>query len=80
MARAQKQGCSLTGVKVLFWWSKGTGTRIFVRYYSKSKLIFRVRAGSYDYYEEKRVTRVLVSQNRGYMKKPEVINNILGET
>ncbi|KAB8069691.1 hypothetical protein BDV29DRAFT_161169 [Aspergillus leporis] len=79
-ARARKQGRSLTGAKVLFWWSKGTGTQIFVRYGSKSKPIFRVRAGSYEYYDKKRVTRVLLSQNRGYMKKPEVTDGILGET
>ncbi|KAE8308579.1 hypothetical protein BDV41DRAFT_592103 [Aspergillus transmontanensis] len=79
-ARARKEERSHTGAKVLFWWSKGTGTQIFVRYGSKSKPIFRVRAGSYEYYDKKRVTRVLSSQNRGYMKKPEVIDGIPGET
>ncbi|GMF77643.1 unnamed protein product [Aspergillus oryzae] len=79
-ARARKEERSLTGAKVLFWWSKGTGTQIFVRYGSKSKPIFRVRAGSHEYYDKKRVTRVLSSQNRGYMKKPEVIDGIPGET
>ncbi|KAE8396153.1 hypothetical protein BDV23DRAFT_193010 [Aspergillus alliaceus] len=78
-ARAWKEERSLTGAKVLFWWSKGTGTQ-FVRYGSKSKPIFRIRAGSHEYYDKKRVTRVLSSQNRGYMKRPEVIDGIPGET
>ncbi|KAF5857979.1 hypothetical protein ETB97_005010 [Aspergillus alliaceus] len=78
-ARAWKEERSLTGAKVLFWWSKGTGTQ-FVRYGSKSKPIFRIRAGSHEYYDKKRVTRVLSRQNRGYMKRPEVIDGIPGET
>ncbi|KAB8236428.1 uncharacterized protein BDW43DRAFT_323588 [Aspergillus alliaceus] len=68
-ARARKEERSLTGAKVLFWWSKGTGTQIFIRY-----------TGSHEYYDKKRVTCVLSSRNRGYTKKPEVIDGILGKT
>ncbi|PYH80585.1 hypothetical protein BO82DRAFT_337747, partial [Aspergillus uvarum CBS 121591] len=78
--RARQQSRSLVNAKVLFWWSKGAGTQIFVRYGPRSNPIFRIRAGTHEYYDKKTVTRVLVSKTRGYMKKPAVMDGILGET
>ncbi|PYH98934.1 hypothetical protein BO71DRAFT_455121, partial [Aspergillus ellipticus CBS 707.79] len=78
--RARQQSRSLVNAKVLFWWSKGAGTQIFVRYGPRSNPIFRIRAGTHEYYDKKTVTRVLVSKTRGYMKKPAVMDGISGET
>ncbi|KAL4948722.1 hypothetical protein BDW69DRAFT_189013 [Aspergillus filifer] len=44
--RMRKEYASLSRGKVLYWWTVGTGTQIFVQYGSKKSPIYRVRAGS----------------------------------
>jgi hypothetical protein len=58
---------SLSGGKVLYWWPVGTGTQIFVRYGSKRKAIYRVRAGSSMPYSEHN-TELVLGQTRGNKK------------
>ncbi|KAJ5301620.1 hypothetical protein N7508_006483 [Penicillium antarcticum] len=67
-ARTRKQQRQLNSAKVLYWWPKGTGSQIFVRYGSRSNPVYRIRAGSYESYNPSRVERVLTSQSRGNAK------------
>jgi hypothetical protein len=67
-ARTMKQQRQLSSAKVLFWWPKGTGSQIFVRYGSRSTPIYRIRAGSHESYNPSRVERVLTTQTRGTAK------------
>jgi hypothetical protein len=50
-ARTRKQQRQLSFAKVLYWWPKGTGSQIFVRYGSRSNLVYRIRARSYETYD-----------------------------
>lgn len=65
--RMRKEYSSLSGGKVLYWWRVGTGTQIFVRYGSKRKAIYRVRAGSSMPYSE-HDTELVLSRTRGNKK------------
>jgi hypothetical protein len=65
--RMRKLYSSLSGGKVLYWWPVGTGTQIFVRYGSKQKVIYRVRAGSSMPYSEQK-TELILGQTRGNQK------------
>jgi hypothetical protein len=65
--RMRKLYSSLSGGKVLYWWPVGTGTQIFVRYGSKRKAIYRVRAGSSMPYSE-HDTELILGQTRGNQK------------
>lgn len=67
-ARARQQQRQLTSAKVMYWWPKGTGTQIFVRYGDRSDPIYRIRAGSHESYDRSRVERVLISKTRGTAK------------
>ncbi|KAJ6070715.1 hypothetical protein N7467_012034 [Penicillium canescens] len=67
-ARTRKQQRQLNSAKVLYWWPKGTGSQIFVRYGSRSTPVYRIRAGSYESYNPRQVERVLTSQARGTAK------------
>ncbi|KAJ5517492.1 hypothetical protein N7527_009052 [Penicillium freii] len=67
-ARTMKQQRQLHSAKVLYWWPKGTGSQIFVRYGSRSTPIYRIRAGSYESYNPSRVERVLTTKTRGTAK------------
>ncbi|RHZ48748.1 uncharacterized protein CDV56_103023 [Aspergillus thermomutatus] len=65
--RMRKEYSSLSRGKVLYWWPVGTGTQIFVRYGSKRKAIYRVRAGSSMPYSE-HDTELVLGQTRGNKK------------
>ncbi|KAF4207305.1 hypothetical protein CNMCM8927_003579 [Aspergillus lentulus] len=65
--RMRKEYSSLLGGRVLYWWPVGTGTQIFVRYGSKRKAIYRVRAGSSMPYSE-HDTELVLGQTRGNKK------------
>jgi hypothetical protein len=67
-ARTIKQQRQLNSAKVLYWWPKGTGSQIFVRYGSRSTPIYRIRAGSHESYNPSRVERVLTTKSRGTAK------------
>ena len=70
-SRMRKEYSSLLRGKVLYWWPVGTGTQVFVRYGSKRNLIFRVRAGSSQPYDQRAVERVLnitPGNRKGYRK------------
>ncbi|KAI9040416.1 P-loop containing nucleoside triphosphate hydrolase protein [Aspergillus affinis] len=68
-SRMRKEYSALSRGKVLYWWPIGTGTQIFVRYGSKKKPIYRVRAGSSEPYDPQRAELVL-STTRGNTKVP----------
>ncbi|KAJ5946388.1 hypothetical protein N7454_003227 [Penicillium verhagenii] len=67
-ARTISQQRRLNSAKVLYWWPKGTGSQIFVRYGDRSAPIYRIRAGSHESYNRSRVERVLITQTRGTAK------------
>ncbi|KAJ5927155.1 hypothetical protein N7516_008928 [Penicillium verrucosum] len=56
---------------VLYWWPKGSGSQTFVIYGSVAAPIFRIRAGSYESYNPRKVERVLISKTRGTAKEVE---------
>ncbi|KAJ5084785.1 hypothetical protein NUU61_009364 [Penicillium alfredii] len=64
-ARTQKEQRRLKTGKVLYWWPKGTGSQIFVRYGDRSAPIYRIRAGSHEYYNPSQVERFLPTKTRG---------------
>ncbi|OKP09368.1 hypothetical protein PENSUB_5283 [Penicillium subrubescens] len=66
-SRTMKQQRRLTSAKVLYWWPKGTGSQIFVRYGDRNTPIYRIRAGSHESYSPHIVERVL-TQTRGNAK------------
>jgi hypothetical protein len=66
-ARAREDQRLLSRAKVLYWWSKGVGTQIFVRYGTRDTPIYRIRAGSHEFYDPSKVTRVL-TKARGNAK------------
>lgn len=66
----------LTSAKVLYWWPKGTGSQIFVRYGDRSTPIYRIRAGSHESYNPSRVERVLTTKTRGTAKFTGTKNGI----
>ncbi|KAF7519524.1 hypothetical protein PCG10_009929 [Penicillium crustosum] len=66
--RTNKQQRQLNSAKVLYWWPKGTGSQIFVRYGSRSTPIYRIRAGSHESYNPSQVERVLTTLTRGTAK------------
>ncbi|KAJ5932857.1 hypothetical protein N7516_007346 [Penicillium verrucosum] len=66
--RTNKQQRQLNSAKVLYWWPKGTGSQIFVRYGSRSTPIYRIRAGSHESYNPSQVERVLTMLTRGTAK------------
>jgi hypothetical protein len=65
--RMRKLYSSLSGGKVFYWWPVGTGTQIFVRYGSKRKAIYCVRAGSSMPYSE-HDAELILGQTRGNQK------------
>ncbi|KAJ5249302.1 hypothetical protein N7468_000753 [Penicillium chermesinum] len=67
-ARAVKQQRQSKSAEVLYWWPKGTGSQIFVRYGGQKAPIYRIRAGSHEPYDKTQVKRVLTSQARGTAK------------
>lgn len=66
-ARTVQHHRGLSSGKVLYWWSKGTGSQIFVRYGDRSTPVYRIRAGSHESYSPHQVERVLTS-TRGTAK------------
>ncbi|KOS36445.1 hypothetical protein ACN38_g12811, partial [Penicillium nordicum] len=74
--RTNKQQRQLNSAKVLYWWPKGTGSQIFVRYGSRSTPIYRIRAGSHESYNPSRVERVLTLMTRGTAKVTGVNNGL----
>ncbi|CEJ55669.1 hypothetical protein PMG11_01917 [Penicillium brasilianum] len=75
-ARAMKQQRRLTSAKVLYWWPKGTGSQIFVRYGDRATPIYRIRAGSHESYSRHMVEQVLSTKTRGNAKETGVKNGI----
>lgn len=67
-SRAMREQRRHNGGKVLFWWPKGTGSQTFVRYGDRSAPIYRIRAGSHEMYDQKRVEKVLTTKTRGNQK------------
>jgi hypothetical protein len=67
-SRAMREQRRHNGGKVLFWWPKGTGSQTFVRYGDRSAPIYRIRAGSHEMYDQKRVEKVLTTKTRGSQK------------
>ncbi|KAH8431448.1 uncharacterized protein LDX57_009110 [Aspergillus melleus] len=57
--RARKEANNWGAGKVLYWWRKGAGSQIFVRYGTKQNPVYRIRAGSYEYWDERRVERIV---------------------
>ncbi|KAL3459616.1 hypothetical protein BJX64DRAFT_291122 [Aspergillus heterothallicus] len=51
--------------EVLFWWKRGTGSQIFVRYGTADHPIYRIRAGSSEPYDPKKVPRIFSIQRGG---------------
>ncbi|KAL3470218.1 hypothetical protein BJX99DRAFT_264432 [Aspergillus californicus] len=78
-SRMRKEYSALSRGKVLYWWPIGTGTQIFVRYGSKKKPIYRVRAGSSEPYDT-RMAELALSTTRGNAKVPGEKNGIPQET
>ncbi|KAJ5921093.1 hypothetical protein N7466_009419 [Penicillium verhagenii] len=64
-ARTINQQRRLSSAKVLYWWPKGTGSQIFVRYGDRSVPIYRIRAGSTESSDPSKVERVLTTKTRG---------------
>ncbi|KAL4927715.1 uncharacterized protein BDV17DRAFT_299030 [Aspergillus undulatus] len=71
--RMRKDFTSLSHGKVLYWWSLGTGTQIFVRYGSKKTPIYRVQAGSSMPWDPRSVEQVL-TQTPGTAKHIDTID------
>ncbi|KAJ5089592.1 hypothetical protein N7532_008276 [Penicillium argentinense] len=78
-SRAMKEQRRQNGGKVLYWWPKGTGSQIFVRYGDRSAPIYRIRAGSHEIYDQKRVEKVLTTKTRGSQKVEIMKDGILCE-
>lgn len=74
--RTIKQQRQLNSAKVLYWWPKGTGSQIFVRYGNRPTPIYRIRAGSYESYNPSRVERVLTTLTRGTAKVIVIKNGL----
>ncbi|KAJ5152445.1 hypothetical protein N7492_009725 [Penicillium capsulatum] len=75
-AKTMKAQRQLTSAKVLYWWPKGTGSQIFVRYGGSSTPIYRIRAGSHESYNPSRVERVLTTKTRGTAKVTGIKNGL----
>ncbi|KAK5728077.1 hypothetical protein LTS12_027367 [Elasticomyces elasticus] len=73
-----KEYTALSRGKALYWWRVGTGTQIFVRYGSKKKPIYRVRAGSSEPYDQK-TTELVLTTTRGNAKSTIETNNFYQE-
>ncbi|KAJ5641213.1 hypothetical protein N7490_005213 [Penicillium lividum] len=78
-ARTIEQQRRLGSAKVLYWWPKGTGSQIFVRYGDRSTPIYRIRAGSHETYNPSTVERVLTSKTRGTAKRVTMKDGIPDE-
>lgn len=72
-----KDDLVLSDGEVLFWWKRGTGSQIFVRYGSGSNATYRIRAGAYEFYDPKSVPRVYSTSAWGHQK--ERFQNSKGE-
>ncbi|KAL4783676.1 hypothetical protein BJX76DRAFT_357706 [Aspergillus varians] len=62
---ARNTMCGHSNGKVLFWWKRGSGSQIFVRYGTGENAMFRIRAGSYEPYDPKKVPRIFSIQRGG---------------
>ncbi|KAL4736360.1 hypothetical protein BDV11DRAFT_15487 [Aspergillus similis] len=58
-----KEEWATPGSHVLYWWKKGFGTQIFVRYGSGPNATYRIRAGSSEAYGPETVPQVLQSRS-----------------
>ncbi|KAJ5639169.1 uncharacterized protein N7484_007031 [Penicillium longicatenatum] len=76
--RTIKKQRRLTTARVLYWWPKGTGSQIFVRYGDKSAPIFRIRSGSHESYNPGKVERVL-TKTRGTAKFTVIKDGLVEE-
>jgi hypothetical protein len=59
-----KEEWATPGSHVLYWWKKGFGTQIFVRYGSGPNATYRIRAGSSEAYDPETVPQVLQSTSQ----------------
>ncbi|GIC88092.1 uncharacterized protein Aud_004483 [Aspergillus udagawae] len=58
-----KEEWATPGSHVLYWWKKGVGTQVFVRYGSGPNATYRIRAGSSEAYDPETVPQVLQSRS-----------------
>ncbi|KAL4740392.1 hypothetical protein BDV11DRAFT_169154 [Aspergillus similis] len=56
---------SYSNGEALFWWKRGTGSQVFMRYGTAEHPIYRIRAGSYEPYDPKKVPQILSIQRGG---------------
>lgn len=73
-----KEYTALSRGKALYWWRVGTGTQIFVRYGSKKKPIYRVRAGSSEPYNQE-TTELVLTTTHGNAKSTVETNSFYQE-
>lgn len=59
-----KEEWAIPGSHVLYWWKKGFGTQVFVRYGSGPNATYRIRAGSSEAYDPETVPQVLQSTSQ----------------
>ncbi|KAA8644959.1 hypothetical protein EYZ11_008157 [Aspergillus tanneri] len=71
-----RQDMSFSDGEVLFWWKRGTGSQVYVRYGSGSKSIYRIRAGSYEAYDPDGVPCLFSTSKRG--QEREMFTNSQG--
>ncbi|KAL4802848.1 hypothetical protein BDV18DRAFT_163808 [Aspergillus unguis] len=62
---ARNTMCGHSNGEVLFWWKRGTGSQVFVKYGTGENVMFRIRAGSYEPYDPKKVPRIFSIQRGG---------------
>lgn len=60
-----RQGLSFSDGEVLFWWKRGTGSQVFIRYGSEPNGIYRIRAGSSETYDPDSVPCLFSTNKRG---------------
>ena len=60
-----RQDLSFSDGEVLFWWKRGTGSQVFIRYGSRSNGIYRIRAGSNETYDPDSVPCLFSTSKRG---------------
>ena len=57
-----RQDLSFSDGEVLFWWKRGTGSQVFIRYGSELNGIYRIRAGSSEAYDPDSVPCLFFNQ------------------
>lgn len=71
-----RQDLSFSDGEVLFWWKRGTGSQVFIRYGSELNGIYRIRAGSSEAYDPDSVPCLFSTSKRG--QEREIFLNLQG--